>query len=80
LGGEASHLHTSCYATLASPTHACNTVVVHMLDIAMSNAYLIYKMLGGAKPQVWFRQQAIRCLLLDDARFVELAGKTFCVI
>ena len=43
-------------------------LVLHFLDVAMTNAYLFYKKVGGSKTQLWFRVQVIPCLVIDSDR------------
>ena len=43
-------------------------VVLQMLDMGMSNAFLLYRKCGGNCHQVWFRSQIIRSLIASQDR------------
>ena len=59
---------TSYYSPLRKSLKWYRKVVLHFLDIALTNAYLLYKKVGGSKSQLWFRQNVIRSLLMEDSR------------
>ncbi|KAF7685756.1 PiggyBac transposable element-derived protein 4 [Cucumispora dikerogammari] len=42
-------------------------VVFHFMDIALCNAYILYKKLGGKKKQIWFNLQVIEDLIHGSA-------------
>lgn len=39
-----------------------------MIDISVTNAFLLYKKLGGTSRQIWFRKNVIRSLLGSQDR------------
>src|SRR6218665_3918175 len=39
-----------------------------MIDIYVTNAFLLYKKLGGTRRQIWFRKNVIRSLLGSEDR------------
>ena len=56
----------SYYTPLRKTVKWYRKVVVHLLDICMNNAYIVYQHLGGTKPSLWFRETAI-CHMLGAA-------------
>lgn len=45
----------SYYSPLRKTLKWYRKVVLQMLDIAMTNAFLLYRKLGGNRRQIWFR-------------------------
>ena len=58
----------SYYTPLRKTIRWYKKVVLHFLDMAMTNAYLIYRKRGGTQAQVWFRMQVIRALVTSQDR------------
>ena len=56
----------SYYTPLRKTLKWYRKVVLHHIDLAVVNAYLLYKKLGGTQRQIWFRKHLIRLLLAAD--------------
>ena len=65
-GVDRSDQLSSYYNPLRKSLKWYRKVMLHMFDVSMTNAYLVYKELGGVKTQLWFRLQATRALLHND--------------
>jgi len=64
---------TAYYTPLRKTLRWYKKVVLHFLDMAMTNAFLLYRMNGGKHPQKWFRLQVIMSLMAQQDREAELA-------
>lgn len=53
-GVDRSDQFTSYYTPLRKTLRWYKKIVLHFLDLAMANAYLLYKKCGGNKSQAWF--------------------------
>ena len=69
----------SYYSPLRKTLKWYRKVVLQMLDMAMSNAFVLYRKCGGNRRQVWFRSQIISSLIATQDRPVEVlvAPKAF---
>lgn len=54
---------TSYYSPLRTRLRWYRKVVLHFIDMALANAYILYRKKGGNKQQGWFRAEVIRDLL-----------------
>ena len=61
----------SYYSPLRKTLKWYRKVVLQVLDMAVSNAFLLYKKTGGKQPHIWFRTQVIHSLLSSRDRSVE---------
>jgi len=59
---------TSYYTPLRKSLKWYRKVVLHVLDISMVNAYVLYKSVGGNKPLLWFRRQVAGALMASEDR------------
>jgi len=59
---------TSYYTPLRKSIKWYRKVVLHVLDISLLNAYILYKSVGGTKPLLWFRRQAAGALMAAEDR------------
>jgi len=59
---------TSYYSPLRKTVRWHKKIVLHFVDMAVSNSYLLYRKLGGTRQQQWFRVQVIRELLASEDR------------
>jgi len=66
----------SDYSPLRKTLKWYRKVVLQVLDMAMSNAFLLYRKCGGNRRLVWFRSQVIRCLIATQDRPTEVVVAT----
>ena len=62
----------SYYSPLRKTLKWYRKVVLQVLDMAITNAFLLYKKTGGNQPHIWFRTQVINSLLSSQERSAEL--------
>lgn len=58
---------TSYYPPLRTRLRWYRKVVLHFIDMALANAYSLYRKKGGNKQPTWFRAEVIRDLLKIDS-------------
>ena len=58
----------SYYSPLRKTLKWYKKVVLQVFDFAVTNAFLIYKEVGGTRRNIWFRKQVIRSLISSDDR------------
>ena len=61
----------SYYSPLRKTLKLYRKVVLQHLDMAMVNAFILYKKVGGTKAQLKFRKSVIASLLSSDIRIYE---------
>ena len=65
----------SYYTPLRKSLKWYRKILLHLLDLAMTNGFLLYKKMGGTQSQIWFRIEVIRCRVTDDSRSpIRIAG------
>jgi len=63
----------SCYSPLRRTLKWYRKVVLQMLDMAVSNDFLLYRKAGGSCHRIWFRTQVIHCCISAEDRPSEVS-------
>ena len=63
----------SYYSPLRKTLKWYRKVVLQVIDMAITNAFLLYRKAGGSRRHIWFRTQVIHSLIAADDRPAEVS-------